>query len=255
MALALFYQTGANPMQQGFSEKIKTWFAGEKEKLRNKTPRQKADYILRYYWLWILVIIVVIYFGTFTIYRMNFAPKNNWLYGIFANTMGSGGNHSQLWYDFEDYAGYDLKEKNLEFVDSSWFDPSKTGGTFNSYYQSFVALAEAGTLDFVTMGEEGLTELGRSGRLLDLNMDKCNSIREKYGDRFVTCLPLDEEYSKEEVPVGIDLSDSLLVTKYHLYDDSCVIGIGANSKNLEQVERFLDFVLGSGQEVGAAGTA
>ena len=53
-----------------------------------------------------------------------------------------------------------------------------------------------------------------------------------------------EEYSTEEVPVGIDLSDSLLVTKYHIYEDNCVLGIGAYSHNLENVEQFLRFVLG-----------
>ena len=34
--------------------RMKIWMDGEKEKLRGKTLRQKADYILTYYWLWIL---------------------------------------------------------------------------------------------------------------------------------------------------------------------------------------------------------
>ena len=231
-------------MNKSLKEKLREWYAGEKEKLREKTPAQKADYIIRYYWIWILAIGFGIYFTCFAVYRMNFVPHENWLYGIFANTMGPGGNRSELWYDFADYAGFDLNEKNLEFVASSWFDPSKTGGTNNSYFQSFVAVTEAGTLDFVTMEEEGLRAIGSSGRLLDLNADSCKSIREKYEDRFVYCIPYDEAYSTEEVPVGIDLSDSLLVTKYGLYDESCVLGIGAYSGNLENVELFLEFALG-----------
>lgn len=48
----------------------------------------------------------------------------------------------------------------------------------------------------------------------------------------------------EKIPVGIDLSDSILVSKYHLYADSCALGIGAQSENLEEVEYFIGFVLG-----------
>ena len=54
----------------------------------------------------------------------------------------------------------------------------------------------------------------------------------------------------EEIPgpvaVGIDVSDSILITKYHVYQDSCALGIGAASKNLQEVEDFLDFILGEG---------
>ena len=231
-------------MKQSFSQRIQKWFAGEKEKLRGKTPGQKADYVIRYYWLWILAIGCAVYFLCFFFYRMNFVPRDNYLYGVLANTVVPGGSRSELWVDFGNYAGYDLSKKNLELNASSWFDPSIAGGINNSYYQSYVAVTDAGALDFVTMGKEGLAELGRSGRLLDLEDERVSSIREKYGDRFVSCVPYDEEYGKEEVPVGIDLSDSLLVNKYHMYEDSCVLGISAYSGHLEEVERFLDFVTG-----------
>ena len=229
---------------QTFRDKVKKWLASEKAKLEGKTTAQKVQYVIGYYWIPILAAAFGIGFLIFAVYRMNFVPHENWLYGYFVNTMGPGGNRSELWNDFEEYAGYDLKEKNLEFNASVWFDPSKPGGTNNSYFQSFVAVTEAGTLDFVTMEKEGLAELGRSGRLLDLNSESAAPIRGKYEDRFVTCIPYDEEYSTDPVPVGIDLSDSLLVSKYHLYDGSCVLGIGAYSSNLESVEKFLEFVLG-----------
>ena len=57
------------------------------------------------------------------------------------------------------------------------------------------------------------------------------------------CIPYDEEYSTEPVPVGIDLSDSSLVTKYHIYEDDCVLGISAYTQRLDAVEQFLAFVL------------
>ena len=226
---------------------LRAWYISEKEKLKDKTTRQKIQYIIQYYWIWILGIGFGLYFLCFWFYRANFVPKEYWLYGIFANTMENG---QELWNDYEAYAGYNLKEKNLLFNASSWFDPSKAGGTNNSYFQSFVAVTEAGTLDFVTMEEEGLTALGSSGRLLDLASDIAGDHFTSYEDRFVYALPYDEEYSTEPVPVGIDLSDSLLVTKYHLYDESCVLGVGAYSSNLDNLEMFLSFALGEERKNG-----
>ena len=43
--------------------------------------------------------------------------------------------------------------------------------------------------------------------------------------------------------MGIDVSDSILMTKYHLYSDGCALGIAVESGNIEQVERFLAFIL------------
>jgi len=71
---------------------------------------------------------------------------------------------------------------------------------------------------------------------------ECASIREKYGDRFLYAVPLDEEYSTEEIPVCIDISDSRLVREYGIYSEPCALGIGALSDNVESVELFLDFL-------------
>ncbi|MCQ2500846.1 MAG: hypothetical protein MJ117_05825, partial [Lachnospiraceae bacterium] len=60
--------------------------------------------------------------------------------------------------------------------------------------------------------------------------------------RFLYCEPFDEEYSTEPVAVGIDVSDSILMTKYHVYVNSCALGIGAKSGDLEAVETFLDYI-------------
>ena len=32
------------------------------------------------------------------------------------------------------------------------------------------------------------------------------------------------------------------MTKYHLYPEGCALGIGAQSNNLQAVERFLDYI-------------
>ena len=219
------------------------WFTSEKEKIAPLPSRQKAQYIWEYYKLWIIGILSAVILLGYVVHRAFFTVKDYWFYAVFANTMAPGGNGSALWEDFTDYAGFDLSRKNVQFNASSFFDPSVASGTANSYYQAFVAVVEAGDLDVVTLERDGLTALGSSGRLLDLTDPKAQAIYETCQDRLVTCIPYDTEYSTDPVPIGIDLSDSLLVTRYHLYDDSCVLGIGAYSQRLDAVETFLDFVL------------
>ena len=214
----------------------------EREKISYLSRREKLSYILEYYWIWIVGIIAAVSFLIFFTYRMFFVSKDYWFYAIYANTTADAGERSALWYDFADYEGFDLKEKSMVMNAASYFDPSVRGGTVNSYFQSFVAVTEGGDLDVLTMGKEGITKIGESGRLADLNQPEYQKFREKYGDRFVYCIPYDEEYSTEPVPVAIDVSDSLLVTKYHLYEGDCCLGIGAYTKRPETVEHFLEFI-------------
>ena len=115
----------------------------------------------------------------------------------------------------------------------------------NAYYNAFVTLSDVGELDAITMEAASLAALGQSGRLFDLNDEKCAALKAKYSDRFVYYTPTDENGAQlEPIPVGIDISDSLLVTKYRLYADSCALGVGAHSENIKEVGDFLNFVLG-----------
>ncbi len=223
--------------------KWNAYWSAEKEKMKGLDVRQKIRYVIGYYWLWILGVGVGLFLIIYMIYRAGFTVKDYWFYSMYANTMEDAGNGSQLWKDFVDYAGFDTGKKKVEMNASSYFDPSVPGGTNNSYYQAFVALVESGDLDVVVLGKAGLQAVGSSGRLLDLGSEECSAIREKYSDRLVYCTPYDEEYSEEQVPVGIDLSDSLLISKYHLYPSDCVLGISAYTGRLESAEMFLDFVL------------
>ena len=181
--------------------------------------------------------------GSFVIYRVRTTLSDHWFYLMLANTREEAGTNSPLWKGYVDYSGYDLSEKLIEFNDEAWFDYGKNKAAGNKYYEIFVGFTDVGILDAVTMEPDNLTSLGESGRLLDLNADKCSRIREKYKDRFLYAIPYDKEYSTDPVPVGIDISDSILMTRYHLYTEGCAIGIGAQSEHLEAVELFLDYIL------------
>lgn len=221
-------------------------FAEEKKKIKELPPREALQYIWMYFKIPIIAIIFVLGFGTFLIIRIATNIPGNWLTVTFSNTTARVGTGSRLWTDFTEKTGYDLKEKKVEFNAESYFDYLQNQARDNAYYNAFVTLADVGELDAITQEKDSLTALGQSGRLLDLNDERCRSIKEKYGDRFLYYEPVDDDGTKgEKIPVGIDLSDSILMTQYHLYPDSCALGIGAKSKNLKEVEDFIDFVLES----------
>ena len=236
----IFLRSGSFTMSR-----LSRWAKIEKEKIAGiPGAKDKAAYIWEYYKIPIVAIVFFIWFAGFAIHQYTTTLHEYWYYMIFNNTYADAGDGSDIWEDYVEYAGFDLTEKAVEFNAQSYFDYKK-GATGNSYFEAFVAYADSGTLDGITMETESLSALGKTGRLLDLNSAACASIKEKYGDRFVYSIPYDDEYSTEEVPVGIDVSDSKLIGKYNVYSGDCAFAIGANSSNIEAAEMFLDFILQS----------
>ncbi len=222
--------------------RLKQWAVKEKRKILGiPGTGKKLSYIWEYYKLWIIGIVAAVWFVIFAVHQYTTTLRDYWCYLVFNNTYADAGDHSELWEDYVSYAGFDMTEKAVVFNAQSYFDYQK-GVTGNSYFEAFVAYADSGTLDGITMGTQSLAALGETGRLLDLDSEACVSIKEKYGDRFIYCDPLDENYSEGPVAVGIDISDSRLVTRYHVYEGDCALGIGAASGNIESMELFLDFI-------------
>ena len=207
--------------------------------LRPMTWRQRLRFVAAYYGLWIAGVVcggaLIIYLAV----RIAAGPPQYRLYAVFTNTRADAGSGSALWRDFTEYAGYDLKEKRVEFDAASYFDYTRNQAKGNTYYNAFVTLSDTGTLDLITMEPEQLSALGQSGRLLDWNAEKCGTLRERYADRLIYYQPPEGE----PIPVGIDLSDSLLVTKYRLYTDGCALGLSAQSTRLDSAADFIRFVL------------
>ncbi len=221
---------------------FKEYVMNEKNKIAKLSLRGKLEYIWQYYKLWITGIVCAVILLLYLLVHFLVTPRDNWFYAVFANTYADAGEHSKLWDGFVEYAGLDVKEKNVVFNNICYFDPSKD--SYNEYYNAFVAYVDSKTMDIVTMETEDLEALGKKGRLMDLsNTQIAGRLAEKYADRLVYALPNDTEYSKEPIPVGIDLSDTCLVNEFHLYEGSCALGISALAPHLDKAEMFLEYVL------------
>lgn len=222
---------------------LRDWFREERAKLSEMDFKQAVRYIRHYYWMWILAIlggIAGIIYLLVLLFRG--APEYH-LYAVFADTRARAGNNSRIWRDFTEFSGWDLSQKQVEFNAAVYFDYIKDQGRGNTYYNSFITWADTGTLDLITMDPQQIAALGQSGRLLDWDLERCAALREKYADRLIWYEPPEDAPEQTgPVPVGIDVSDSLLVTKYGLYPEACGLGIGAGSTRLDAVGVFLDFI-------------
>lgn len=219
-------------------ERLRSWYDTECEKLSQLGGKEKIEYVWTYYKLWIVGILSFLAIGIFLTVRIATNIEGNWLYGMFANTFADVGTGSELWEDFTGYAGLDLKEKKVEFNAESYFDYLKNQTKGNDYYNAFVALTDGGILDFITMEPDSLEALAQSGRLTDLRLERCKALLDRYADRVIYFQSVDGP-----IPVGFDISDSLLITRYRVYPERCAIGICAHSGNLDTIALFLKFVL------------
>lgn len=228
-------------------KRLRQWWTEEGQKVRFLSPGQRIAYIWEYYYLWIIGILSAVLLLSWGVRQYVTTNPENWFFACFANTRADLGDGSSFWTDFADYAGYDLREKNLVFNAQCYCDPG--GKTFGSgYYQMLIAYLESGDLDVLVMEPDRLQVIGASGRLMDLEDERVSEMLEPYEDRLIYCEPLDEEYGKETVPIGINLSGSILTEQYEAYNEGAAMGINALASHVDQAEVFLAYLFENPQD-------
>ena len=219
----------------------KQWFGRERKKVSKMSLRELGWYVWTYYRIWIAGIVAVLGVAIFLVVRLITVPGENYFFACFPNTYANLGQGSAFYEDFAEYAGYDLKEKGLEFNASIYCKPSNGSGS--SYYRSLVSFLDSGALDVLVMEREDIEAIGEAGRLLDLEDERMGDFAERWADRLVYVEPAAEtQYVKDWVPVGIDIAGSMLVDKYNAYPDGAVLGVSAQAGHLDQVEVFLNYI-------------
>lgn len=216
-------------------------FEREKKKLQSLSGRQKLLYIWDYYRLWIIGGAALLLIAAYLISSAVHANRENRIYVMFVNTFGELGQDSSFWQGYVDFCGVDTGQENVVFDAQNYFDMSKQNVTGNHYFEKAVVLADSGTMDAIVMERDNLTHLGESGRLIDLRDDRTAFLAERYAERLITVSVADEDGVLRDIPVGIDISDSRLVTN-RAYED-CALGIPAQAQHLQAVGEFLEYVL------------
>ena len=217
------------------------WYRDERKKLRGYSLRGKLKYIWQYYRLWIIGIAFVAGFALYALWTYFTVPGEIHFYGIFSNTYAQLGKGSAFYDGFVKAAGYDLSTGVVEIDCANYCKPSgRVIG--NDYYEKLISMIDGGVDDVWIAQAEDVIAIGEAGRLLDLNSEMAAPLREKYADRFVYCTPLDESYSDQPVPVGIDLSGTALVGEYRAYSEGAVLGVSAHTRRFDQVPVFLEYL-------------
>lgn len=225
---------------------LHNWLETEREKLRTMDRAKAAEYIWQYYKLWIISIVGAVCIGAYLLVLSLLTPNENWLYVCFANVppgtaLQEGG---QLHQAYAQYAGFDLKEKNLVFDTNCYCNPSeKTYG--NNYYNKLIALMDGGVLDLLIMEKEDLQAIGSTGRLLDLEGEYF-LLDQHWKDRLIYCENTASDYEKSLVPVAVDLTGCFLTEPEGPYPEGCAVSLSAFSSRPEELERFLIFFLEEG---------
>lgn len=224
-------------------DRIAAWARAERAKLRGMSLRGKLSYIVTYYWVQLALIAFALAFGLYLHSQMSVQLAENHFAACFGNTTAELGPDSEFGRGFAQYAGYDLKQKNLVLLDECWCHPGETSAFNNTYYNLLVTYLDSGTLDVLVMPAEDLAAVGQSGRLMDLRDERTAALFDAWQDRLVYVTPnAQSDYGHEPVPVGIDLSGTPLVGENAPYGESAVLGVSALAPHPEQAERFLRYL-------------
>ena len=225
---------------------LRNWLETEREKLHTMDRAKAAEYIWQYYKLWIISVVGAVCIGAYLLILSLSTPNENWLYVCFANVLPGSvvEEEGEVHQAYADYAGFDLREKNLVFDTNCYCNPSeKTYG--NNYYNKLIALMDGGVLDLLIMEKEDLQAIGSTGRLLDLEGEYF-LLDQHWKDRLIYCENTASDYEKSLVPVAVDLTGSFLTEAEGPYPEGCAVSLSAFSSRPEELERFLIFFLEEG---------
>ena len=223
---------------------MKEWFEREKQKLEGYSKAEKAEYIWRYYKLWIIGIISAVVIVVYVAVIMLTGVDEQNIYVAFVSAKTEIGGESDFQKGYASYTDTDLKKEAVTFDTGFYLDLSKGLPMGDTYFQKLVVLLDSGTVDAVVMEKDNLETFAETGRLIDLSNDKTKALMDKYSDRIIIIDYTDEEGNQMRIPVGIDVSDSILVTQENAYESSCVLGISGEVEHVEAVTEFLSYILG-----------
>ena len=214
------------------------WIKQELEKIKGMPIKKVLNYIWDYYKIPLISISILI--GLIGYFMSIFLRPVQETAGAvaFVNFYEDITENSSFYQTFmEQYKEMPI-ESTLIFDNHYFFNLEKEADYKNSYYQKLTAYLEAGTVDVVICEEENLMGIAKSGRFLDLSDERVEKIYREYQKQIVYL-----SFEGEKIPIGIDVSDSPVLTGVNGYQKKCYLAISSNASHLEFVENFLQYLL------------
>lgn len=220
------------------NKKIRAYWKQEKEKIQNMSKKEAVSYIWYYYKMHLIAIItllgLLVYFGNIFLHPM---PEEE-LHITFVNLYDDVSWNSEFTQNFVNTLSNAPQERSIVFDAGNFFNLAKESDYRNTYFQKTVANLEGGVTDGIICQYDNLMGIARSGRLLNLSDKKAAGFTEKYKEQFVYY----ETADGEQIPVGIDVTESSAWTSMEGYPEKCYLGISYNAENMERLEEFLEYL-------------
>ena len=212
----------------------------EKQKWEEMSGAERVAYFKEYYLkfviLGILGVALVIYLG-YTI----FGPKpKQILYVAVVNDYIDDTVTEEMQKDLKAYLGSEDELEQVYFDDTFYFgDGSSDASNVLTKMMAFVA---AGDIDIIISDPAQFEMYANGEYFLDLRETLPASQYKKVEDKLVWCdVPNADETATVSVPVGINLAGSKKYGSLKGYQESTVLGIVANSKNVDKVLKAIDY--------------
>ena len=212
----------------------------EKQKWEEMSGAERFSYFKEYYLkfviLGILGVALLIYLGV-TI----FGPKpKQILYVAVVNDYIDDAVTEDMQKDLKAYLGSTDELEQVYFDDTFYFgDGSQDASNVLTKMMAFVA---AGDIDIIISDPAQFEMYAKGEYFLDLRETLPASQYKKLEDKLVWCdVPNEDESATVSVPVGINLAGSKKYGSLKGYQESPVLGIVANSKNVDNVLKAIDY--------------
>ncbi len=235
-----------------------------REAFRRMGPKEKAGYILTYYWWAILLTtIAAVILGCVVYGRLT--KKQPVLYAAFLNVAVGSDLEEMLRQGYLSFVGADPKKTDVLLYRDLYITEDPTDADHQMAYASrmkLMAVINGKLLDLVLMNRDAYDILSAADYLLDLSVlsgqdeallremetflmentviveDNALEIRLNEADTY--------QAVTKEITNGVDLSGLSLVRDAG-FSDSVYLGIIANTPRLEECAGFLEYLLSAGE--------
>jgi len=244
-------------------------FKEEREALKHGTPKQKFTYFMDYYKWYVIIAVIVIILGVYTV-REIMNKKDTALYTCLLNTIELE-NAGQYNAGFAEAIGLDTDTYQLIFDANTWIDIDAMDENTMANSQKLMAHLAAGELDIMITDTESITNYAYQDNFLTMEELLSPEQYEKYKPYFyyidMTALeewnefvsdpdnlmldmsydfpdPRKPEEMDNPVAIGIFLDEcEKLRENYYFQSDDVVFSVFGNTSRRETVLQYLEYLM------------